>query len=165
VLEAITHNRRQVQGQLPVNGLGNSASQLPRKEWPLKMTKEVLCSPQQRVRPTVTENTILMSPPRIGHIHEQVVPREVKGETIPESLNGLHKGFLQKTRVMTMSSINSSLFKGRKWVFPRIDYIRENPDKLLKGDTLRTLCLAAELDIMCNIERYLKEVAGLLEDL
>lgn len=68
-------------------------------------------------------------------------------------------------REMTMSSINPSLLKGRRWVFPRIDYIRENPEKLLKGDTLRLLCIAAELDIMCNIERYLKEVAETLENL
>ena len=64
-----------------------------------------------------------------------------------------------------MTPISPSLLKGRKWVFPRINYIRENPNKLLKGDTLRLLCLAAELDIMCNIEGYLKEVSELLEDL
>ncbi len=174
MLEATTHNKKHEQGQLQKNALGNSASILPRKEPSLIMTEKVHGSPYQRVSPTVTENLIkkaaivLISPPRIGHTNEQVVPREEnspKGESLPESLNGLHKDYLQKTRVMTMSTTNPSLLKRGKWVFPRINYIRENPDKLLKGDTLRLLCFAAELDIMCNIERYLKEVAETLENL
>ncbi|MHA2247200.1 MAG: hypothetical protein ACXADY_19800 [Candidatus Hodarchaeales archaeon] len=64
-----------------------------------------------------------------------------------------------------MSTKNSSSLKGRKWEFPRIDYLRENPEQLLKGDTLRLLRLAAELDIIRNTERYLKEVSEMLENL
>ncbi|MHA2247199.1 MAG: hypothetical protein ACXADY_19795 [Candidatus Hodarchaeales archaeon] len=64
------------------------------------MIKEVIGHPQQRVCQTVTENTIketdtvLMSPPWIGHTSEQVVPREEKspkGETLAEKLNALQK--------------------------------------------------------------------------
>lgn len=64
-----------------------------------------------------------------------------------------------------MSTKNTSSLKRRKWEFPRIDYLRENPELLLKGDTLKVLRLAAMLDSIRNTERDLKEAAKLLENL
>lgn len=99
MLEATILKKGQDQEKSKRNDHKKSASLLPEEDHPLMMIKEVIGHPQQRVCQTVTENTIketdtvLMSPPRIGHINEQVVPREEKsnkGETL-ENLNALQK--------------------------------------------------------------------------
>ena len=99
MLEATILKEEQNQEKSKRNDHKRSASLLPEEDHPLMMIKEVIGHPQQRVCQTVSEltiketNTVLMSPPRIGHTNEQVVPREEKspkGETL-ENLNALQK--------------------------------------------------------------------------
>ncbi len=111
--------------------------------------------------PLTHSGSVLIDSPRIGPPHEQVVPRDVKthtGETEPENWNVLRKDSPEQEGVTTMSSNTTPPYKGFKWEFPRMNYIRENPEKLLKTNILRYLCIAAELDIIANIEKYLVEV-------
>lgn len=42
-----------------------------------------------------------------------------------------------------------------KWEFPRLSYLKDNPGQLFKGNPLKLLLLAAELDTIYNIEKSL----------
>lgn len=140
------------QGHLNPNGHEWKISQLPDNDLPRKNPEEGYGTPPPRERPMAPDITgaILMGPPRIGPLHEQVVPWEEKprGDSKSEC---------------TMHSPNNSTSNGGckqiplilKWEFPRLAYLKANPEQLLKGDTLKPLCIAAELDIIYNVEKTL----------